>query len=66
MPEETVRQVFEPFFTTNKQRGSGLGLAITYGIVKKLGGDIKVNSKEGEGTTFTVYLKKKAKFESGA
>lgn len=65
MPEETARQVFEPFFTTKKQRGTGLGLAITYGIVKKLGGDIKVDSKEGEGTTFTVYLKKKAKFESG-
>ena len=65
MPEETARQVFEPFFTTKKQRGTGLGLAITYGIVKKMGGDIKVDSKEGEGTTFTVYLNKKAKFESG-
>jgi len=65
MPEETVRRVFEPFFTTKKQRGTGLGLAITYGIVKKMGGDIKVDSKEGEGTTFAVYLNKKAKFESG-
>jgi len=65
MPEETARKIFEPFFTTKKQYGTGLGLSITYGIVKKLGGDIKVNSKEGEGTIFTVYLKKKAKFESG-
>ena len=65
MSAETVRQVFEPFFTTKQQDGTGLGLAITYGIMKKLGGDIKVNSKEGQGTTFTVYLQKKAQFESG-
>jgi two-component system NtrC family sensor kinase len=42
-----------------------LGLAITYGIVKKMGGDIKVKSKKGEGTIFTVYLPKKTKIGSG-
>ncbi|MBW1894226.1 MAG: two-component sensor histidine kinase [Deltaproteobacteria bacterium] len=54
---ETVRQqIFEPFFTTKKGYGTGLGLSITYGIIKKLGGDISVESKEGKGTAFTVYL----------
>ncbi|MDY6863134.1 MAG: ATP-binding protein [Thermodesulfobacteriota bacterium] len=60
MSEETVKHIFEPFFTTKKGYGTGLGLPITYGIVKKLGGDIKVKSKQGEGTTFTVYLPKKS------
>ncbi|MBW2492535.1 MAG: HAMP domain-containing histidine kinase, partial [Deltaproteobacteria bacterium] len=36
------------------------GLSITYGIVQKLGGDIDVNSKENQGTKFTVYLPKKS------
>jgi len=61
MSEETLRHVFEPFFTTRKGHGTGLGLSITYGIVKKLGGEIKVQSREGAGTTFTVYLPKQAK-----
>jgi two-component system, NtrC family, sensor kinase len=59
MSEETLKHIFEPFFTTKKGDGTGLGLPITYGIVKKLGGDIDVQSKEGEGTTITVYLPKK-------
>lgn len=65
MPEETVKNIFEPFFTTKRGEGTGLGLPITYGIVKKMGGDIKVTSKEGEGTTFRVYLQKKSKAGSG-
>ena len=65
MSAETLKHVFEPFFTTKKQHGTGLGLSITYGIVKKIGGDVRVTSKEGEGTTFTVYLRKKATFGSG-
>ncbi|MGM0452610.1 MAG: sensor histidine kinase [Thermodesulfobacteriota bacterium] len=60
MSQETLRQIFEPFFTTKKTYGTGLGLSITYGIVKKLGGDIKVNSTVGVGSTFTVFLPKKA------
>jgi len=59
MSEETLKHLFEPFFTTKQGRGTGLGLAITYGIVKKLGGDIDVKSKEGQGTTMTAYLPKK-------
>lgn len=61
MTEETMRHIFEPFYTTKKGTGTGLGLSITYGIVKKLGGRIDVKSKVGEGTTFTVHLPKKNK-----
>ncbi len=57
MSPETIRHIFEPFFTTKKEYGTGLGLPITYGIIKKLGGDIHVESKEGNGTTFTVFLR---------
>jgi len=59
MTDETIKQIFELFFTTKKQYGTGLGLSITYGIVKKLGGDIKVRSELGAGSTFTIYLPKK-------
>jgi len=61
MSEETLKHIFEPFFTTKKGTGTGLGLSITYGIVKKLGGDIEVHSKRGTGTRFTIYLPKKMK-----
>ncbi|MGA7874748.1 MAG: ATP-binding protein [Desulfoferrobacter sp.] len=61
MSEETLKHIFEPFFTTKKDKGTGLGLPITYGIIKKLGGDIEVQSKEGQGTTMTAYLPKKPK-----
>ncbi|MBW2571378.1 MAG: GHKL domain-containing protein [Deltaproteobacteria bacterium] len=60
MSEETCRHIFEPFFTSKKEHGTGLGLSITYGIVKKLGGDIEVKSKEHEGTTFKIFLPKKS------
>jgi signal transduction histidine kinase len=57
MPEETLPKIFEPFFTTKESnKGTGLGLAITYGLVKKLHGDITVISKVDEGTTFTITL----------
>jgi len=65
MSEETISNIFDPFFTTKRKGGTGLGLAITYGIVKKMGGEIKVTSKQGEGTIFTVYLPKKAKIGPG-
>ena len=54
--EEHLSRIFDPFFTTKKGAGTGLGLSITYGIVQKLGGDISVQSKPGEGTRFTVTL----------
>ena len=56
--EEHLSRIFDPFFTTKKGGGTGLGLSITYGIVQKLGGDISVQSKVGEGTRFTVTLPK--------
>jgi PAS domain S-box-containing protein len=55
MTEEVRRRVFEPFFTT-KELGTGMGLAVAYGIVKGHGGAITVESKPGEGSTFTVFL----------
>ena len=57
MDEETQKRIFEPFFTTQKiGLGTGLGLASAYGIIKNHGGIIDVDSKKGEGTTFTIYL----------
>jgi two-component system, NtrC family, sensor kinase len=53
--EVDIPHVFEPFFST-KAKGTGLGLSITYGIVKKLRGNIAVESREDGGTTFTVTL----------
>lgn len=55
--KENLAKIFEPFFTTKEPgKGTGLGLPITRGIMRKFGGDIKVDSVEGRGTTFTVLL----------
>ncbi len=61
MSEGTLKHIFEPFFTTKKVNGTGLGLSITYGIVKKLGGEIEVFSKPGQGTRFLIFLPKTSK-----
>ncbi len=56
VPEENIQRVFEPFFTTKGPQSSGLGLSSSYGLIKKHGGDIRVASAFGKGTTFTVVL----------
>lgn len=56
MSEETRNHIFEPFYTTKKEEGTGLGMSITYGIVKRLGGDLKIHSKLNAGTTVTILL----------
>src|SRR5262249_43965689 len=49
-------RIFDPFFTTKGEEGTGLGLPVSYSIVKRHGGDIRVDSHPGGGSTFTVEL----------
>jgi two-component system NtrC family sensor kinase len=55
IPQEHLERIFEPFFST-KPKGTGLGLAVNYGIIQKHGGQIKVTSQPGRGTTMTIRL----------
>ncbi|MBI9073917.1 MAG: PAS domain S-box protein [Desulfatibacillum sp.] len=57
IPEENLSKIFDTFFTTKGSvQGVGLGLSVCYGFIRDHGGDIKVASVPGEGTTFTVIL----------
>ena len=58
VPKKILDKIFQPFFTTKPTgQGTGLGLSLSYDIVKAHGGEIKVNSKENEGTEFTIVLR---------
>ena len=57
MSPEVMEHIFEPFFSTKPPgQGTGLGLSTCYGIVKQSGGHLEVESRVGEGSTFTVFL----------
>ena len=57
IPQNVIDKIFQPFFTTKPTgQGTGLGLSLAYDIVKVHGGEIKVETKEGEGTEFIIQL----------
>ena len=57
IPQKVLDKIFQPFFTTKPTgQGTGLGLSLSYDIIKAHGGEIKVETKEGEGSEFVIYL----------
>ena len=57
IPQKVFDKIFQPFFTTKPPgQGTGLGLSLSYDIIKAHGGEIKVETKEGEGTEFIIQL----------
>jgi len=60
MTEEVLKKMFEPFFSTKKQKGMGVGMSVTDLIVQQHGGHITVDSKPGEGTRIHIHLSRRA------
>lgn len=58
MTEEVKKRVFDPFFTTKGVTNSGLGMSVSFGIIKRHGGEILIESEPGKGTTFIIHLPK--------
>ena len=57
IPQKILDKIFQPFFTTKPTgEGTGLGLSLSYDIIKAHGGEIKVETKEGEGSEFVIRL----------
>ena len=57
IPQKVLDKIFQPFFTTKPTgQGTGLGLSLSYDIVKAHGGELKVETKEGEGSEFIIKL----------
>jgi two-component system, sporulation sensor kinase E len=56
IPEDKIDTIFEPFFSTKGSKGTGLGLPVTKKIIEEHKGTIEIESREGEGTTFTITL----------
>ncbi len=57
VPDSVINKIFQPFFTTKPPgQGTGLGLSLSYDIIKSHGGELKVETKQGEGTTFIIIL----------
>jgi len=57
IPQKVLDKIFQPFFTTKPTgQGTGLGLSLAYDIVKAHGGELKVETIEGQGTEFIIHL----------
>jgi two-component system, NtrC family, sensor kinase len=66
IPQDIKEKIFQPFFTTKPTgQGTGLGLSLSYDIVKAHDGNLEVESKEGEGSTFIITLPYQTKQNDG-
>lgn len=66
MDERTRQRIFEPFFSGKRSKGTGLGLSVTQKIVHEHGGRIEVESEEGKGSTFRIFLPRQPAGSNGA